>query len=131
MLRVRYPIATAQIHEIFPFDLAFSMTVHKAQGRTIPRVIVDLTSRPTHLSQMKFAAIFVAMSRVKNKQHIRLLTHKLPGLKLNATQNYSYITSLQPSEHVIAFYHGYSPETATQTGTSWLPQAALQYSSSS
>ena len=43
------------------------MTIHKAQGRTIPKVIVDLSCHPTKYAEMKFAAIFVVMSRVKNK----------------------------------------------------------------
>lgn len=37
------PVSSVKTCEPFPFELAFSMTVHKAQGRTIPRVVVDLT----------------------------------------------------------------------------------------
>ena len=55
-----FPVGTAEINNIFPFDLGFSMTVHKAQGCTIQKVILNLTSHPTHESQMEFAAIFVA-----------------------------------------------------------------------
>ena len=44
------PIDTAQVAEQFPFDLAFSMTVHKAHGGTIKRVVLDLTSHPTAIS---------------------------------------------------------------------------------
>ena len=39
-----YPVATAEVCEIFPFDLAFSMTVHKAQGRTIHSSGCDIPS---------------------------------------------------------------------------------------
>ena len=67
------PIATAEIMEPFPFDLAFSITAHKAQGRTIHRVIIDLTYHHTHYSRMCFASIFVAMSRVRQSDHIRFL----------------------------------------------------------
>ena len=70
------PIATAEVFNIFPFDLAFSMTVHKAQGRTIPKVVLDLSCHPTKYTEMNFAAIFVAMSRVKNKDDICLLSHE-------------------------------------------------------
>jgi len=67
------PIAKVHAQEPFPFDLAFAMTVHKAQGRTINRVVVDLTHHPRHCCCMKHAAIFVAMSRVAETDHIRLL----------------------------------------------------------
>ncbi len=55
------PVAQVHICEPFPFDLAFAMTVHKAQGRTIHRVIIDLTDHPFEICRMKYAAIFVAM----------------------------------------------------------------------
>ena len=130
-----YPVATAEVCEIFPFDLAFSMTVHKAQGRTIPRVVLDLTSHPSDFSQMEFAAIFVAMSRVKERGHIRLLTHKLPGTgRFNPREAYAYITRLRPSDYVLAFYEGYTrphgtPSTPVQEGMTWNPSKALEYTS--
>lgn len=58
--------------ELFPYDLGFSMTVHKAQGRTIYRVVIDLTDHPNSYGRMEYAAIFVAMSRVEMSDHIRL-----------------------------------------------------------
>jgi len=67
------PIAKIHAQEPFPFDLAFAMTVHKAQGRTIIRVVVDLTHDPRCCCCMKCAAIFVAMSRAAETDHIRLL----------------------------------------------------------
>ena len=70
------PIATAEVFNIFPFDLAFSMTVHKAQGRTIPKVVIYLFSDLTKYTEIHFASIFVAMSRVKSKNDIQLLSHE-------------------------------------------------------
>jgi len=57
----------------FPFDIACAMTVHKVQGRTISRVVVDLTCHPRNCGCIKHAAIFVAMSHVSEMDHIRLL----------------------------------------------------------
>ena len=131
-----YPVATAEVCEIFPFDLAFSITVHKAQGRTIHRVVLDLTSHPTDFCLMEFAAVFVAMSRVKEKGHIRLLSHKLPGTgRFNSREAYSYITRLHPSEYVMAFYKGYNTDpgfeiqntAADPNGMTWNPNQALNY----
>jgi len=67
------PIAKVHAKESFPFDLAFVMTVHKAERRTIKQVVVDLTHHPRCCCCMKCAAIFVAMSRVAETDHIRLL----------------------------------------------------------
>ena len=96
---------------------------------------MDLTSRPSDYCQMEFAAVFVAMSRVKEKGHIRLLTHKLPGTgSFNSREAYSYITHLHPSENVMAFYKGYTDPgledqhaTADPNGMTWNPNQALNY----
>ena len=113
------PIATAAVVEPFPFDLAFSMTVHKAQGRTISRVIVDLTCHPVHTGRMEFAAVFVAMSRVKCKKHLRLL----PRPAQNHDKSYKYLEKLKPLESVMTFYSGY--EGSLDQGHVWNWKKAL------
>ena len=67
------PIAQVSIQEQFPLELAFAMTVHKAQGCTIDHVVIDLTHHPQFACHMKHAATFVAMSRVHQKSHSHLL----------------------------------------------------------
>ena len=76
-------IGKVNINEQFPFELAFAMAVHKAQGRTIDRVILDLSDRETTNTRMRLSAVFVAFSRVKTKLHIRLLDHHFPGKQTN------------------------------------------------
>ena len=115
------PIAKVHAQEPFPFDLAFAMTVHKAQGRTIKRVVVDLTHHPRCCCCMKCAAIFVAMSRVAETDHIRLLE---PDTIYQRESLYSYLSSIQPQKHIRPFLHGYSED-----GLPWNPQQALQFSS--
>jgi hypothetical protein len=109
------PYATIETKLTFPYDLAFAMTVHKAQGRTIPRVVIDLTNRRSQYSQMEFAAVFVALSRVRSADHIRLLVHNT----FTATQNHLYLTDLKPDYHVKAFYNGF------RGSRKWSPQLAL------
>ena len=101
------PIATAEVFNIFSSDLAFSMTIHKAQGHTIPEVVIDLFCHLTKYAKMNFAAIFVAMSRVKNKGGIWLLSHEKEGSTINIVEAYSYIIQLSLKDYVIAFYHGH------------------------
>ena len=124
---MNHSVATAEVCDIFPFDLAFSMTIHKAQGCTIHCVVLDLTSHPFHISQMEFASIFVAISRVKNMDHIRLLTHQKEGVEFNPQEAYSYIIELKPSNNVMAFYHGYQERDDNTEGICWNPSLALSY----
>jgi hypothetical protein len=60
-------LSKVTVQNIFSFDLAFAMTIHKAQGRTIPRVILALDSRPMHYLQMQFAAAYNWRSNIFQK----------------------------------------------------------------
>ena len=120
------PIATVSVKEPFPFDLAFAITVHKAQGRTIKRVVIDLTKHPQQLSCMKYASVFVAMSRVKNSNHIRLL--ETSKVSARAPQ-YNYIDKLKPNKYIPPFLHGYNDhDEHSEPGVEWNPQLACDYS---
>jgi hypothetical protein len=82
-------VATVTARQHFPIELAFSMTVHKAQGQTIPRVVLALCQHPRSICKMEYASIFVAMSRIQHRDHMRLIYHdsgKLPG-----EQGFTYI----------------------------------------
>ena len=96
------------------------MTVHKAQGRTIHRVVIDLTEHPLHINRMKYASIFVALSRVKSKDHIRLLKHSNMSLK----RSYEYIESLKPDENVVRFYDGFE-HSEEDGGMTWSWKKAI------
>jgi hypothetical protein len=98
-----HPVASVKTTKYFPLDLAFAMTVHKSQGRTLSRVILALSSRPSFHLQMEFPAIFVAMSRVKTSDHIRVLYHEGSFIE----QEVSYLTNLKPNKAVALFYSGY------------------------
>lgn len=121
------PIATAEVRQPFPFDLAFSITVHKAQGRTLPQVVVDLNFHDTHYSRMEFAAVFVALSRVKSRADIRLLGHKRSADKICYESAYKHLTLLHPREEALAFLYGFSDAQ----GSTWDQERALSHTSSS
>ena len=128
---IRYTFPNGNIHSTlsevtikqqFPFDLAFAMTVHKAQGRTIPRVVVDIKQHPIRTCSMVYAAIFVALSRVKQREHLRLLepTTTLPG-RLSL---YDWLTQLRPNSDILPFLHGFLPSQP------WNFARSLQFDSS-
>jgi ATP-dependent exoDNAse (exonuclease V) alpha subunit len=97
------PFASVEVEDIFPFNLQFAMTVHKAKGRTICRVVIDLTDRQKSYGQMKYASVFVAMSRVRCMDHVRLICHA----KHQNIQKYLYLSRSQPADCVMAFYNGF------------------------
>ena len=118
------PLGAICTAEVFPFHLAFAMTVHKAQGRTIDCVIIDLTKRPSHYNQMTYASVFVALSRCKRRKDIRLLRHDNKSFE----ESYKYLTELKPQQEVVAFYHGFEPQQNDDLSPlKWNWQKALSY----
>ena len=101
-------ISEVQVKTALAFDLAFAMTIHKAQGRTIPRVVIALTERPYHLIQMEFASVFVGMSRVACSDHIRLLPHVRGTLLGNRVRAHNYLTGLLPMKSINIFNAGFT-----------------------
>ena len=114
-------IGSLEVKPSFIFDLGFSFTVHKAQGRTLPRVVIDLTKHTIHKRTMEYAAIFVAMSRTKETDHIRLLHHPSHSF----SDAYSYLSDLKPKEAVTAFYNGFEQDNQNTLLYNWSPLAAL------
>ena len=111
------PVATVQVHEPFPFDLAFAMTVHKAQGRTIRRVVIDLTAHPVHICRHVYSAVFVAMSRVEEGEHLRLLE---PLTSRPRELLYEWLEDLAPEPNIKPFLKGFANE-----GAPWSPSLAI------
>ena len=100
-----YAASRVFIKQMFNYEFAFAMTIHKAQGRTLRRVILALSCHPNHIQRMTFASIYVAFSRVKNPDDIRLLFHS-PGGYPNYNE-LAYITELKPSKYTKAYYGGF------------------------
>ena len=98
-----YKVSKVTIHQTFPFTLGFAMTVFKAQGQTLPAVVLCLSQRLNHVQQMSLSAIYVAMSRVQKAVDIRLLPHGVG----NSAMYYEYMNSLTLSPYIPSFFHGF------------------------
>ena len=109
-----------QVKEFFPYDLAFAMTVHNAQARTISGVVVDLTCHPRLVCCMKYGSIFVAMSCVQRRDHNRLLEKPTA---FRQSQSSEYLEYIKPERYIAPFFHGYSTD-----GSQWHPAYVLTYS---
>ena len=115
-------IARVTTQELFPFDLSFAITVFKAQGKTMPKVVLALAHRYAQSIQFSYSAIYVALSRVKHASDIRLLLHdngSRPGYS-----GLQYITHLKHDIHVLDYYKGY---TLPVHGQLWNAQKTLSF----
>jgi hypothetical protein len=104
----------AIIIPLIPFDLAFSMTSFKAQGRTLHRVILSLTHRYGSGHNFSFHEFLVAISRVELGEHIRIM----PPID-NQTNKFDYLETLRPNQEIMQMLKGlqsgkWDPETAWQ-----------------
>jgi hypothetical protein len=109
------PFSEVHILELFPSQLAFAMTVHKAQGRTIDKVVLDLNYHPDNGSRLGFDGVFVALSSVHSRHNLRLMRHD----NTSFSKAYSDITKLKPSCHVTAFYRRFYHKTSPSDGETW------------
>ena len=108
-----------QIQNPFSFQLGFSKTVHKAQGRTIDKIVLDLHYKPNYNNRLKFNGIFVALSRVRCCSSIHLIKHANTSFE----EAYGYISRLRPAPNVMAFYRGFTGNS--KEGQVWDMQLAL------
>ena len=80
-------------------ELAFSLTYHKVQGRTEPRLVVDLNKRPFKAT-LTLASIYVALSRVREGAHLRMLPAQ-PGT------GFQHLLHLQHPKALVAWRAAY------------------------
>ena len=80
-------------------DLAFALTYHKAQGRTIDRVIL-LLQNVGH-SKLNVASFYVGISRVRESKHLRIIP-------VNGSQR-SNLEKLQFSKDLISWWKSCAP----------------------
>ena len=95
----------AQVYPHFPIELAFAITVHKAEGQTFEKVIVALSKR--WWFNFSHAGIYVALSRVKEAECMRFL---ISGTTAREKQDsISYLQDLRPDPGIGAFFSGFGP----------------------
>jgi hypothetical protein len=94
------------IQQRFPIDLDFAITVNRSQGQTLDNVILAISKRDLQSCDFRYNGIYVAFSRVKSKDNIRLL---LVGNSESAKwESVRYITNLRPDPFCQAVVDGWS-----------------------
>ena len=80
------------------------------QGRTIRRLIIFISQHPVGLLRMTWEGLYVALSRVKYRDHIRL------AIKRNDRCTMQYISNLEKDKYTRLFFLGYGPESEGDHG---------------
>jgi hypothetical protein len=111
------PVSSIQTKDVFAVENGFCATLHKVQGRTVDRVVLALSKNPT--KSLAFAGLFVALSRVRKRENIRILQH-LEGTLKDPAPAFGYLIDLLPDKYVTQFYAGY-PENEGL----WQPRLAM------
>jgi hypothetical protein len=66
-------------------DLAFALTYHKVQGKTMDRIILDINHRPgsgSGMCSLDYFGLYVGISRVRESRHMRILpSHSEDGFQ--------------------------------------------------
>ncbi len=101
----------------FPMEPAFAITVHKAQGCTLKRIIIALSPRGLSNADMSYAQVYVGLSRVREKDHIRFLLNG--STEREKWESLSYLTKLSPDESIAFFFSGYGREGEQITMDDW------------
>ena len=82
------------------------------QGRTIKKVILSLSEHPFALIRIKWEGLYVALSRVKFRDDVRLL------LRNGDRSTMACIEDLEKNPMVKSFFRGYIPYTSELYGNS-------------
>jgi hypothetical protein len=108
----------ATFRHFFPLEPALAITVHKAQGRTLKRVIIALSHCDAKGCNFSYQQVHVALSRVRNSEHIRLL---LTGHN-EAMQWMSllYIDNLRPDPSIRFYFAGFRECPVNNPNHNWL-----------
>ena len=82
-----------------------SVTVYKAQGRTIRRLILSLSQHPDHRLRYTWEGLYVALSRIQYKDHLRLLINK------NDWNTVQDVRRLKKCRYTDWYFKGYRDDT--------------------
>jgi hypothetical protein len=110
----------------FPLQAGFAITVDKAQGQTLDRVIlVALSKREMRLVNFTYACFYVAMSRVRKRQHLRILLKQ----EENVVQEWMtllYIHALRHEKSIHSFFLGFDKDRSNWINDAWKAEKAIE-----
>jgi hypothetical protein len=102
------------INQCFPINLDFVITVNRSQGQTLKKVILAISKRKCSQCNFKYAGIYVAFSRVRTKDDIRLLL--IGNTDSEKWGSVTYIERLRPGPAFFSVMRGFRK----LGGTGWI-----------
>jgi hypothetical protein len=104
--RGRFNPCRVTIKQHFPIDLGFVITVNRSQGQTLGKVILAISQCSCKQCNFKYAGIYVAFSRVKQRDDIRLLL--VGNTQAEKWGSVTYIQNLRPGPSFFSVIRGFS-----------------------
>ena len=116
-----YQPARVSIVPMFPLQLGAAVTVDKAQGRTIDKVVVCLSQKSNKIMDMNRNSIFVALSRVQKRDDLRLLIHD----EQDKRKELQYISQLEIDQFYFDYLNGFETSTNIEDPKKWSAVKAI------
>jgi hypothetical protein len=107
-----YGVSTVLLQDHFCIEPGFCITLHKAQGRTIRRLILSISDHPYYKLRHKWEGLYVGVSRVEYNEHMRLL------LKRGDWGTTKLLRDLERCKHAECFFKGYV-QLPNENGMRW------------
>jgi len=113
-----YSLSKVPLRDYFCIEPGFCITLHKAQGRTIRRLVISISDHPYHKLRHKWEGLYVGLSRVEYNEHMRLL------LKRGDWGTTKCLRALERCKYGECFFKGYARQP-NQNGMRWNRQLAI------
>ena len=109
-LPFHYNASNVPIGDHFPIELGFCITIAKAQGRTLQRLILSLSEHPQPFLRFKWEQVYTAISRVKAREFLTLL------LYMGNRNTLAYLSDLKKDTYTASYFAGFVPVHPNRRG---------------
>ena len=103
-----YNASTVPMADWFPIELGFCITVPKAQGRTIHKLIVSLSEHPCPFLRFSWEQVYTVISRITMCDDMRLL------LQMGNRNTLQYISDLEKDPNTAHYFAGFPRESSDE-----------------
>jgi hypothetical protein len=107
-----YGVSKVPLKDRFCIEPGFCITLHKAQGRTIRRLVLSISDHPHPKLRHEWEGLYVGLSRVEYNKHVRLL------LKRGDWGTAKLLLGLERCKYTECFFEGYAQQP-NQRGVRW------------
>ena len=107
-----------KVRNHFSVEPSFVITVHKSEGQTLNRIIIAMSHKEMAQCDFSYQQLHVALSRVRNGDHIRLL---LTGDQEHKKwHSLTYLMFLRRDPSIQFFFDGFRPLTTKNPNANWM-----------